>query len=684
MFVQFLGPAKLSLPAAVDIHYETISASELHITLSACEDVEGLGTGVLDNPSTYMKWVPNNGSNSQHIHWLGFQCAEFALPVRAASCDLRFNFFSRPDFHRPHSVVPLFAMNRNTKQVLLLAPLDSFHEQVLAVDTQKESELRWGWSGDLTGVSQGFRTTLAVLTGESPRLLLSRWGAAVRARHAPGLPAVGRYADISTARLSMWTDNGASYWYRTEEGMDMSTTLERTVCALEEENVPIGSVEIDSWWYQHEKMRKISPVGYPQIVPPTGMVRWEPRVDALGDGGMHGLRDRVGLRPLVLHSRHISAKTSYINDPSMPDARWWIDNGRAHPRDDALWCRWMQQAADWGVCAYEQDWLVEMWLGVRQLRERPGRIATWQRNLNSAAAQHAVNLIWCMATPADFAYAVALNKVVAIRTSDDYRYAEDASDLWRWHLTVNCMASALGLWPFKDVFMSHTNDTDVPTIDGDPNNELEALLAALSAGPVAIGDRLGRTNRNVVMRTCRADGTLIKPDAPLCALDRSLMDKDALLWADTYSGEWRYVVVINARRKKEAMTNGDDTITESLSLGGKRLLAYNWKTGTAELTSSLTAKLRAHQWCLWVVCPVRMDSKNGGFSVIGDTSVYATMGDRRVRVNTPFSEYAHKPSLDVVGTPGEKVDIAYWTSDKGVRSLNVVVGQAAWSHIDFK
>ena len=36
--------------------------------------------------------------------------------------------------------------------------------------------------------------------------------------------------------------------------------------------------------------------------------------------------------------------------------------------------RFLAQAASWGAISYEQDWLVEIWLGVRGLRERPGRV----------------------------------------------------------------------------------------------------------------------------------------------------------------------------------------------------------------------------------------------------------------------------------------------------------------------
>ena len=54
-----------------------------------------------------------------------------------------------------------------------------------------------------------------------------------------------------------------------------------------------------------------------------------------------------------------------------------------------------------------------------------------------------MTVMWCMATPGDFIATVELDRVVAVRTSDDYRFAEDPALLWHWYLCVNRMAGAL-------------------------------------------------------------------------------------------------------------------------------------------------------------------------------------------------------------------------------------------------
>jgi hypothetical protein len=518
-----------------------------------------------------------------------------------------------------------------------------------------------------------------VLSGGSPRELLDRWGAMVVERS--GVEKRSCYADLCVSHLSMWTDNGSAYWYKKEAGMDVPGTLVACLEKLDQQGVPVASVELDSWFYEHEVRRAFTDVGYVDVVPPTGMLRWEPRAE-VGEGGVARLQQRLG-RPLVLHSRHISSKSSYLQEGSGEEG-WWVDGDRAHPVGAELWERWMAQAADWGCTAYEQDWLVEIWMGMRQLRAEAGRIWKWQRHLNdAAAAAENMALIWCMATPADMAAAAGLSRVVAVRSCDDYRYAEDPSVLWRWHLTTSCMIKSLGMWPFKDVFMSSTEDAVVADTDGDPNAELEAALSALSAGPVGIGDRTGRTNKQIVMRTCRKDGVLVKPDAPLSALDRSLFASPAdtpLLWADTTSATaWRYVLVVHAGRKGDVAAAGgvESAVSETLALGedGGERLVYDWRAGTAGMAAKIDVSLCTHEWALFVVCPPSRSAAE--VTVIGDVGVYATMGQRRMRVT-------RRGDVEVTGQPGEHVNVAAWSGELGLRVRTVEIPAAAWTKLELQ
>jgi hypothetical protein len=205
---------------------------------------------------------------------------EFALPTYSDSSLTR--FFLPPETFRPAVVFPLWLIAPDGR-CLMLAPLDAFHDQVVAVPRgpeQADLGLRCGWHGDLDRVDEGFATTLAVWAGKGPRRVLEDWASVLRQRHGTVRP--GRYVDPVLARLSYWTDNGAAYWYRTHPGLDMAETLKRAVASVEEA-VPVGSVELDSWFYPHEITRQVGDEG-PDEVPPTGALLWEPRKDVLPQG----------------------------------------------------------------------------------------------------------------------------------------------------------------------------------------------------------------------------------------------------------------------------------------------------------------------------------------------------------------------------------------------------------------
>ena len=429
--------------------------------------------------------------------------------------------------------------------------------------------------------------------------------------------------------------------------------LERTLAGLRESGVPVDAVELDSWFYPHQVLRELNPGA--KDVPPTGMMRWEARPDMLPDG-VRALRRRLGEPPLILHSRHYSSRSPYFErEPA------WIDGEQAHPQGDALVERLFAQAAAWGAIQVEQDWLSESYLGVRGLRAEPGRARAWQEGLDRAAANHGLSLLWCMPTPADFFQTVTLSRVSAIRTSGDYRYIIGNQALWAWFLYGNALARALGLWPFKDVFLSRR---DGAGLDGDPLAEIEALLAALSAGPVGLGDRLGRTDPELVLRTCRSDGVLVKPDVPLAALDRCYLghaarDPIPLLgecWSDHPLGRTSYLVALHAYRRDEPLRFRVALAELGDAAPRGPVAALDWRTGQVERLepdAALDFELAPRDYAFRILAPLA----HGELAVFGDTRRFACAGDRRIR---ELRATASGVALDVLGAPGERLSISGW------------------------
>jgi hypothetical protein len=621
----------------------------------AREAVEGLASGSFPEPRLAWPWFHPTARRSGGIpagaRSYGHQYSEFAFPV-FGDADCRGYVFVP---HRPPVVLPL-AFVTPEGPTLLLAPLDAFHEQVVAVprDPSLDSQgVRCGWHGDLERVPAGFASEIGVWAAQGLRAALTGWGSFLRERH--GTTRRGRYGDELMGRLSYWTDNGAVYYYRTARGLDYAGTLARAVEDLEQRQVPVRAVHIDSWFYPHQNLRVVSDQGAP-VVPPSGMLAWEPRADVFPEG-LEGLSARLGGRPLSLHSRHFSARSPYWEDHPA-----WLDGDQAHPADPGFFESFLERAAHWGAVTVEQDWMVESFLGVRGLREEPGRVRAWQQGLDAAAERRGLTLLWCMATPADFMETVRLRSLNAVRTSGDYQYLYDNALNWVWFLHGNALARALGLWPYKDVFLSHDATGEG---HGEPLAEAEALLAALSGGPVGIGDQIGHVRREVVMRTCREDGVLVKPDLPLAVVDRCFTAHPyfsggplvAETWSRHPAGDWIYVVAMNASHESKVSGEPLSFRVELADLGESRpraaVLAYDWRRQAfahLEPDDGWGDSLSYQDWSLHVLCPLLA----GDATVFGDPVRYATVGDRRLR---GITAEAGALRFDVQGAPGTTAQI---------------------------
>jgi hypothetical protein len=647
---------ELPLPLLTTVRgYESLPA--LVFRVEALAELRELATGAFERTSVaWPALLPLarsvNGAPSG-LRTYAHQWTEFAFPLFGdASC----RGYTLAE-HRPPVVMPLLFLAPEGR-TLLLGSLDRFHEQTIALPrTAADLALgvRCGWQGDLAMVPQGFASELVVWAAPEPRAALEAWCGDLLRRYGTVRPT--RYRDDGLGKLSYWTDNGSVYYYRTEPELGYPATLERVVKTLHEEEVPIRSVQIDSWFYPHETLRPVSAQGQ-AVVPPTGMLRWEPREDVFPDG-LHGLRSRLEGLPLIFHSRHFSRASPYFEEHPA-----WVDGAYAHPREPGFFGLLMAQAAAWGAVTYEQDWLVESFFGVRGLREAPGRARAWQEGLDRAAAEHGLTLQWCMGTPADWLQTLTLRHVSSVRTSGDYRYLFDNGLNWVWFLHGNAFARALGLHPYKDVFLTHGETGLGP---GEKYVEAESLLASLSAGPVGIGDRLGHSNREIVLRSCRPDGVLVKPDAPVAACDRCFREsaffEKALLVGETHSihpaGRWHYVVSLNAWRGKQPIAFR----VELADLGRDRpqgdVVLYDWRRQEwirLDRGGGWDVQLQFQDFDYRVACPVLP----GEITLFGDVSKWATVGDQRI---AGIEAVDGELRFDLLGAPLERVEVRGWSAN---------------------
>ncbi|HET8931555.1 MAG TPA: hypothetical protein VFN21_12920 [Acidimicrobiales bacterium] len=676
------GTVRRSLRAYVDRPLIVLRAE-------ATKDLADLATGAFDQPSvawpTFTPADRDPGVEPGDLTGVVFQHCEFGLPATVdASLD---GFFLLP--HRPPTGWPL-CVQMPDGQALIVTPLDNFHEQIIGLNG---GTLRCGWHGDLEEVPAGFATEFAFIGAPDIRSGIATWGGLLTDRAGTIRP--GRWADALAEKVSYWTDNGAAYWYKTEpdddtgRGLagDVPGSIVAAVDDLRMRDVPIGAVQLDSWFYPHTELRPFDTDDW--VVPPSPMVAWEAREDILPDG-VAALRARLGDPPLVAHIRHLSTTAAITKDvPVYRDA----DTGVAVPSTPEGYEHWLDQCVAWGVETFEHDWMVEVFHTVRDLRSKPGRARAWQEGIDAAAAERGITLQWCMATPADFAQTTTLSQVTSVRTCGDHGYIATPGQLWAWFCTTNALARSLGLMPYKDVFRT---DPEVAGQTGAP----EALLSALSTGPVGLGDRVGRHDVGLVMATCRADGVLVKPDVPIASTSPSIAANPAfnptLLIAETYSGHdvgrWSYVTVMHATPTDDeiAGTVRFDALGDSAPVDD--VICWDWREGTAARLAHdaiFDITLDREDWAYFVLAPVL----EGDVAVFGDVTKFATAGDARIEIRS--DENGPNGWRLVVKGAGETVTITGWAqtaptspdaavrfdAEAGIWQLDVTVGPRGWETV---
>ena len=656
----WLTVASTTTAGSVEFTSTAVDGS-IRFTITATDEVAFEPAGFAEPQVIHPALEPTPAFIDAGGRTFGYQHMEFALPARG-----------RPNGHglapwplRPPAAMPVIwfvptpdggdgaAATSDRGAAVLVGPLDQFHDQVMAVSSKERvrSAVECGWHGDLEHVDAGWSTTMVALAAPDPRAAVDAYGRLI-AQHHHARP-LARYADPAVSGLSYWTDNGATYYYRAEGDLDYPTTLAAAVERLRADDIPIHAMQLDSWFYPHQLLRELRE-GAPSV-PSTGTTVWEPRDDALPDG-IAALHRSTGL-PLVFHSRHLHRDSPYFEAGRLAG---WLDeeSGHAHPADAELYEIWMEQVAAWGGCTYEQDWLVEMFLTVRSLRNTPGRATAWQRAIDAAAARRGLTLQWCMATPADLLGTVHLSRVSSVRTSMDFDYVVARPANWGWFLHVNALARSLGLNTSKDVFLASRSE------DGtyeDPLAEAETLLAALSCGPVGIGDRIGSTDRELVMRTCRADGVLVMPDVPVAALAGGFVDPmpDAgTLWGECHtdhpSGRYHYVIAVHAGEIEPSSRQLLRSDLDGATPGS--LIAHRWTTGEVAAWDDVVLDPSDRAFDLWLVAPTVAD---GRLAVFGDVSRYASVGDRRIG---HLSERDGGATMLVLGAAGEAVTVTGWST----------------------
>ncbi len=468
----------------------------------------------------------------------------------------------------------------------LLSPAANF---LVARTTHGPSgEISTGISSQIQTLPAGFtHQTLLVVDGGVNRAF-ENWGNALTSLSGKTRPA--NDADPILNQLGYWTDAGAIYYYQTEPGMSYQDTLTAVKSDFDRQGIALGYLQLDSWFYPKGPLADWHDGAY-------GIYDYS-AAQVLFGASLRTFQQDLGI-PLITHARWI--------DPSSPVRQQYQMSGNVSI-DPKYWNRVAQYLASAGGAAYEQDWMGDQAHTDFNLTDP----YAFLDGMAAAMDRYGLNMQYCMATPGQFLQSTRYDNLTTVRTS------EDRFDRPRWtkFLYTSRLASALGVWPFTDVFMSGETDN--------------LLLATLSAGPVGIGDRIGALNRDNLLRAVRPDGVIVKPDVPIAPLDQSFINDSlgtgAPMIASTYTdfGGLQAAYVF-------AYSQGTDMVASfrpaDLGFAGQ-VYIYNYFDDSGRLAepNELASESMANGRAYYVVSPVGPS----GIAVLGDRGQFITLGKKRI------------------------------------------------------
>ncbi|MBV9850127.1 MAG: hypothetical protein JO250_10680 [Armatimonadetes bacterium] len=524
--------------------------------------------------------------------------------------------------------VPLVLLDPALHTVVL-SPLNRFKAGAQARVWDLGGVLACGVQGQIERVPAGFTLETIFTAGQGVTDTLHGWGSDLLAYH--GKRRGGPERDDTVRYLGYWTDNGAYYYYHTEPRKNYEETLRDMRADHVRAGIPFHYYQLDSWWYFKG--------------PDGGVARWEARPDVFPDG-VAGVHRVLGL-PLVMHNRWWSPGTDYARRfPFVTDGR------SAVPVQFPFWEYLMAKNKREGMRVYEQDWLVDQFHKAAVLRRDALAAGDWLDNMGRAASENGLTIQYCMPLPADVLQSSEIPAVTQTRVSGDYH---PGNGQWRIGAT-SLLAWALGLAPFKDTFWTTADEPGSPygPKAREPNAELETLASALSAGPVGPGDAIGQTNVSLLMKVCRADGLLLKPDKPATPIDRWFLadGPDGEVWdADTDFGPNRWHYMLAADLKAPYTLRPDDLHTQTPCVAfdpdAQSVMGFD---AAHPLTLAADRGPGAVPFTYLVIAPRSPD----GWAFLGETGKLVTVSRQR------FADIAADGSrVTLRGVPGEAVTLQW-------------------------
>ena len=296
-----------------------------------------------------------------------------------------------------------------------------------------------GMNDKLKGVPQGTDQASLLAFADGVNQAWDVWGGALRAIYGRTMPANDTGAILRD--YGYWTDNGADYYYNYDRKLGYAGTMLAVRDHYRGLGLPLGYLQLDSWWYDKTLTSPDGRVGTGSKNPsfPEGLwnryggtITYRANVD-LFPNGLAEFQKSLGL-PLVVHGRWI--------DPTSPYHRDYKISGIA-PVDPRWWNETAAYLKSSGIAVYEQDWLDRIYDNSPELVNRIDVADEFTGNMAKAAATQGLDLQYCMGLPKHFLQGVQYPNLTTIRTSDD-RFVRSH---WAHFFRTSALAREIGAYP---------------------------------------------------------------------------------------------------------------------------------------------------------------------------------------------------------------------------------------------
>lgn len=282
-------------------------------------------------------------------------------------------------------------------------------------------------------------------------------------------------------------------------------------------------------------------------------------------------------------------------------------------------------------------------------------------NMARALSANGITMQYCMPTPRHVLQGSKYSNLTSIRVSTD-RFDKSS---WSQAIFASRLAWSVGIWPWVDVFSSD----EVPNL----------TIATLSAGVVGASDPIGAANAHNLQRAARADGVIVKPDAPLVPTDSSFLAEaqhgaaPVVAYTFTDHGSNRAVYVF-AFRRGAAPATAAFTPSETGLTGDVFAYDMRHRSGAiADAGKPMTLDL-SQEWANVVFVPVG----RSGIALVGDGGKFVPRGRARI---SALNESESGVEVEVSFASAEKsvTLIGYATHAPHVAAAEGQVLSTSWS-----